>query len=627
MHRATLHTSVHACVALLLAALAVVAGSAPARAHASVVSTAPADRQVLGTPPPQVSLTFTEPVSLGLTRVGVIAPDGDTVATGRPVHPEGRAETVAVRLRTLSAKGTYTIVWHTVSADSHPVQGTFSFSIGRPTAGSSPVPAGPSAGTEHAAVTAAAALHDAARWVSFVGFAVLVGTAFFVAACWPAGFRRRPVRGLVWTGWSALMTATALSLLVYGPYAAGTSLSSALDSPLVAATLGSRMGLMLVLRAVLLALVAAGLALAHRRVTAGSPAPGGPAQPAWGAGPSSGPGWRGRRRNTVAVLGVGCALALTWSLAGHSAAGPLTALAVPADTVHLVAMAVWTGGLVALGTVLLRSRDVPDPPVLELTVTRFSRVAGICVVLLLTTGLFQAWRQLGGAQALPGTLYGRVLLAKLCLVAVLVGLGARGRAWVRRHYGPAPLVAQGRRRPGRPGPDGGHIRRFKRLVTAETLIAAVLLAVSTVLANTDPATAGGGTPAHQQDRRPTAGAAPAGPRTAVPFSRAAAFDSGGRNGKGVVAVVVSPAARGVNEVHLAVFDTRGRPRDVPEVRAEFSLRKPSVGPIRVPLTYAGPGHHISSAFSLPLRGRWELALTVRTSDIDQDVVRIPVDVR
>jgi copper transport protein len=83
----------------------------------------------------------------------------------------------------------------------------------------------------------------------------------------------------------------------------------------------------------------------------------------------------------------------------------------------------------------------------------------------------------------------------------------------------------------------------------------------------------------------------------------------------------------VNEVHLAVFDTRGRPRDVPEVRAEFSLRKPSVGPIRVPLTYEGTGHHISSAFSLPLRGRWELALTVRTSDIDQDVVRIPVDVR
>ncbi|WP_326650607.1 copper resistance CopC/CopD family protein [Streptomyces sp. NBC_01750] len=623
MHRATLHTSVYACVALLLAALAVVVGSTPARAHASVASTAPADRQVLGTPPTRVSLTFTEPVSLGLTRVGVIAPDGDTVATGRPEHPGGRAEKVAVRLRTLSAKGTYTIVWHTVSADSHPVQGTFSFSVGRPTDGSSPA----SAGTEDGAVTAAVALHDAARWVSFVGFAVLVGTAFFVAACWPAGFRRRPVHGLVWTGWSALMAATVLSLLLYGPYAAGTSLFSALDGSLIAATLGSRMGLMLVLRAVLLALVAAGLVLAPRRVTADSPAPGDRAERASGAGPSSGPGRHGRRRNTVAVLGVGCALALTWSLAGHSAAGPLAALAVPADAVHLVAMAVWTGGLVVLGTVLLRSRDAPDTPVLEPTVTRFSRVAGICVVLLLTTGLFQAWRQLGSAQALPGTLYGRVLLAKLCLVAVLVGLGAGGRAWVRRHYGPAPLVAQGRRRPGRPGPDGGQIRRFKRLVTAETLIAAVLLAVSTVLANTDPATAGGGTSAHRQDRRPAAGAAPAGPRTAVPFSRAVAFDSEGRSGKGVVAVVVSPAARGVNEVHLAVFDTRGRPRDVPEVRAEFSLRKPSVGPIRVPLTYAEPGHHISSAFSLPLPGRWELALTVRTSDIDQDVVRIPVDIR
>jgi copper transport protein len=631
MHRATLHPSVRACVAFLLAALAVVAGSAPARAHASVVSTAPADRQVLGTPPSRVSLTFTEPVSLGLTRVGVIAPDGDTVATGRPAHPGDRAEKVAVTLRTLSAKGTYTVVWHTVSADSHPVQGTFSFSLGRPTAGSPPVSAGPSAGVEHGSGTAAVALYDAARWVSFVGFAVLVGTAFFVAACWPAGFRRRPVHGLVWTGWSALMAATVLSLLVYGPYAAGSSLFAALDRSLMAATLGSRMGRMLVLRAVLLALVAAGLVLARRRVTAGGPAPGDRAEWASGAGPSPGPGWRGQRRNTVAVLGVGCAFALTWSLAGHSAAGPLAALAVPADTVHLVAMTVWTGGLVTLGTVLLRSRDTPDAPALEPTVTRFSRVAGICVVLLVATGLFQAWRQLGSVPALPGTLYGRVLLGKLCLVAVLVGLGAGARAWVRRHYGPAPLVVQGRRRPGRPGPDDGQVRRFGRLVMAETLLAAVLLAVSTVLANTDPATADGGTAAAQQGRRPAAGAAPAGPQAAVqaavPFSRAVAFDSGGPGGKGVVAVVVSPAARGVNEVHLAVFDTRGRPRDVPEVRAEFSLRKPSVGPIRVPLTYEGTGHHISSAFSLPLRGRWELALTVRTSDIDQDVVRIPVDVR
>jgi copper transport protein len=618
---------VYACVALLLAALAVVVGSSPARAHASVVSTAPADQQVLGTPPPRVSLTFTEPVSLGLTRVGVIAPDGDTVATGRPEHPGGRAEKVAVRLRTLSAKGTYTIVWHTVSADSHPVQGTFSFSVGRPTAGSSPVSVDPSAGAEQGAVSAAVALHGAARWVSFVGFAVLVGTAFFVAACWPAGFRRRFVHGLLWTGWSALTAATVLSLLVYGPYAAGTSLSSALDGSRIAATLGSRMGRMLVLRAVLLALAAAGLVLVRRRVTAVRQVPGDRAEYESGAGPSSGPGGWGRRRNTVAVLVVGCALALTWSLAGHSAAGPLAALAVPADTVHLVAMAVWTGGIVVLGTVLLRSRDAPDAPVLEPTVTRFSRVAGICVVLLLATGLFQAWRQLSSVPAVAGTLYGRVLLGKLCLVTVGVALGAGARAWVRRHYGSAPPMVRGRRTPGRPGPDGAQVRRFGRLVMAETLIAALLLAVSTVLANTDPATAHGGTPTDQQGRRPVAGAASAEPRTTVPFSRAVAFDSGGRSGKGVVAVVVSPAARGVNEVHLAVLDTRGQPRDVPEVRAEFSLRKPSVGPIRVPLTHAGPGHHISSAFSLPLRGRWQLALTVRTSDIDQDVLRMPVDVR
>lgn len=605
MHRATARRFAHVCVALLLAALAVVAGSAPALAHASVVSTTPADQRILGTAPERVSLTFSEPVSLGLARVDVIGPDGDKLATGRPTHPAGKPESVAVTLKDTPTEGTHTVTWHAVSADSHPVQGAFTFSVGRATPAAAPAPSA----TEPGAL--AVAVHHVARWGSFAGFAVLLGTAFFVTACWPVGIRRRAVRRLLWTGWSSLTAATVLSFLVYGPYAVGTSASSFLDWRLLAATLDSRMGEMLMLRVAQLALVAVVLVLCHRRVAVDERR----------LAPE--PSRRGRRRIAIAVLAAGSTLALTWSLASHSAAGPSAVLAVPADTVHLVAMALWIGGLVVLGAALLRSADVPG---LEPALVRFSRVAQICVALLVATGVLQAWQQVGSVAALLGTGYGRVLIGKLCLVAVLLALGAVARGWVRRLYGPEPADLQGRGEPGRRGPDDSRIRGLARLVMAETLVAALVLSLSAVLVNTAPATAGEAATAGQAGR-PVTGAAPNSPLTPLPFSRAVAFDSGGERGKGILAVVVSPATTGANEVHISLRDPRGRPRSVPEVRAQFILVKPSVGPIPVPLTSAGPGHFISSAVSLPVRGRWQLSLTVRTSEVDQDVVNIPVDVR
>ncbi|MDQ1009075.1 copper transport protein [Streptomyces sp. V4I23] len=622
MHRAKVLTYAHVCVAFLLALLSVVGSPTPAQAHATLVSTAPADRQALGAAPRQVSLTFSEPVSLPLARIRLIGPDGDTVATGRPARSGGRSETVTVSVPDASADGTYTVAWHAVSADSHPVQGAFAFTVGRSASAAAPAP-----GTAPRPDSWTVALYDITRWVSFVGLALLLGTACFIAACRPGSTRRSSVRRLLWSGWSALLAATAIGFLLYGPYAGGTSLSSATDPRLMTATLDTRMGRMLLLRAALLGAAAMALVMYLRRAAAhdlGRRPGSGPEREALTA---SAPGEGGRKRRTALVLTAGCGLALTWSLAAHSAVGPLVAFALVADTVHLVAMAVWIGGLVVLATVLRRP---PDVSVLEPVVRRFSRTARICVVLLLVTGVFQAWRQVGTAPALLGSAYGRVLLAKMCLVVVLVALGAAARGWVRRHCGSDPAAVAGRRPVARQQPGGSQVRRFRRLVVAETVIAAVLLGLSAVLVNTDPprdredqAAPAARTPAAQQHSAETAPTAPA----EAPFSKGFRFDAGGKQGRGVLLVVVGPAATGLNEVHLSVLDQQGRPSEVPEVRAEFTLREASIGPIRAPLTYLGPGHYTSTGFSLPVRGRWELSVTVRTSEVDQAIVRTAIDVR
>ncbi|MGW5605642.1 copper resistance CopC/CopD family protein [Streptomyces sp. NPDC003753] len=591
MHRATLRTSAYPLFVFLLTLLSVAGGQTPASAHAVLLSTAPANRQVLDGTPHEVSLTFSETVDLGLAGFRLLGPDGDTIRTGRPAHPHGNPDAVTLPIPDVLSDGTYTLGWHVVSADTHPVQGAFTFSIGEPTQGGGPA----SAASTPRSSSWVVVLYDAVRWLSFAGIALLVGTAFFTAVCWPGAVRRRGARRLLWSGWYAVLATTGLTFLLYEPYAVGTAPARALEPSLITATLGTRMGLVLAARTALLVATGVGLMLLLRRHRADSE-------------PNRGVlAWR-----AAIVLAAGCALAVTWSLATHSAAGSLVAVALVSDVVHLTAMGVWIGGLVVLGAVLLRSGDLPA---MESAIPRFSRTALVCVLLLAVTGVFQAWREVGTPPALYGTVYGRILIGKLCLAAVLIALGAGARRWVQHHCTALPTAVSTRRRAQRwPGEE--QVRRFGRLIAVEAGIAAVLLGLTAFLVNSEPARAG-----QAAARTAAAGASPP-----QPFGQIVQFDTGGADGRGLLAVEIGPAAVGTNELHLSVLDTRGLPRSVAELHARFSLPERSLGPITADLQDGGTGHYLSAA-SLPFPGHWQLSLTVRTSELDETVVRIPVDVR
>jgi copper transport protein len=60
---------------------------------------------------------------------------------------------------------------------------------------------------------------------------------------------------------------------------------------------------------------------------------------------------------------------------------------------------------------------------------RFSALAGVCLVAVIATGMFNAWMQLGALDALWTSTYGRILLAKVLLVLTVASLGAANRFW------------------------------------------------------------------------------------------------------------------------------------------------------------------------------------------------------
>ena len=110
----------------LLAVLGLVL-SAPASAHAFLDGAMPRVGSVIPSPPAEVVLTFTQGVEPAFSKLEVQDPSGASVTAGTP-HAAGDPTKFAVPIRKL-APGTYTVIWHVTSVDTHKTQGKFHFTI------------------------------------------------------------------------------------------------------------------------------------------------------------------------------------------------------------------------------------------------------------------------------------------------------------------------------------------------------------------------------------------------------------------------------------------------------------------------------------------------------------------
>jgi copper resistance protein C len=117
-----------AALALLASALTMAAlgGAGVAGAHATRLSTDPAENAELNQGPPRVSATFNETMQPQFAAMTVVGPDGNLWSTGQP-NVEGAV--VSVGVRPLGPEGTYTVNYRATSADGHVVSGSWSFRL------------------------------------------------------------------------------------------------------------------------------------------------------------------------------------------------------------------------------------------------------------------------------------------------------------------------------------------------------------------------------------------------------------------------------------------------------------------------------------------------------------------
>ncbi|QIQ03874.1 copper resistance protein CopC [Streptomyces liangshanensis] len=397
--------------------------SGTASAHAALTGSTPEDGAVVATAPKDVALTFSEQVALSDNSIRVLDPSNKRVDTQKIRNlSRGSTVTYAVDLHAGLPDGTYTVAWQAVSADSHPVSGAFTFSIGAPSKTEATLP------TEKVGGGLVGFLYDVARYVSYAGFILLVGGSAFVLGSWPRGASVRPLQRLVVQGWIALTAATLVLLLLRTPYTGSGKLADAFDLGGLRDVLTTKAGTALVSRLLLLgaaALFVAVLFGAYAR--RGTPATEEEAK---------------EKKDLTFGLAVGgvvvaAGIAATWALSEHASTGIQTGLAMPVDVLHLLAVAIWLGGLTALLVALYRG-----PSIAGAAVRRFSRTAFVSVVVLASTGLYQSWRQVGSWSALGGTSYGQLLLVKVGLVAVMVAIAFFSRRWTARLGEPAEVPAE-----------------------------------------------------------------------------------------------------------------------------------------------------------------------------------------
>jgi copper transport protein len=572
-------------IALLGWLLAGLAVAGPAAAHAELASTSPGENAQLDSAPSQVTLQFTEPVSLGSGYVRVLDGGGDRVDTGTPTAD---GATVTLPLRGDLPDDGYLVTYRVISADSHPVSGAFGFTVGEGRPVDSAVAAG--ADDSDPLVTGLTAV---ARWIGFVGLALGVGIPAFLLLCWPAGWAARRPRRLAAVGAGAIAVGGLLAFLLQGPYGAGTGLGGLVDLSLISATASSAFGITLLVRVVLALLLVAALRAAPHRAA------------------------------VIVGTVVAAGLVVTTAAVGHPVAGPTPALAVAITTIHVAAMVLWVGGLAALLAALLRT-GVPAGE-LSTALPRFSSLALGCVVALVLSGIVQGVREVGSPSALFATTYGWVLVAKIALVLVVLGAAGVSRVWVQQHLGVRRPRPSSRRLTAHAfaAHDGGHddeaaaaraaaqaeaavadVRMFRWSVLLEAGLLAVVLALSAVLTGTAPA------------------------RSAVaqPYAATLPLQGGGEDA-GSVQVSLDPAATGPNTMHVYLFDADGRLTQPAEIRVTITEEQQQIGPLELELAPAGPGHHVAEGLTIGHAGTWTLVVTVRQDEFTALTARADIPVR
>jgi copper transport protein len=541
-----------------IVAAAALALPASAWAHAALLQTVPLASRTTNTAPTEVRLRYSEPVEPRFAIVSVTNAAGRQVTDGNPSTAPGSPQTLVTPLRRVP-EGWYLVFWRVISADGHPVRGAFTFAVG-PNPGPPPQFVVPSLSE-----TATTTQLLVARWVVFL--ALLSALGLFVLRAVIARPVVRVVRGISFRSLTvAFGVAVAVALVATPIYVLLATAQFTLRSfwdfgDVVPAARSSAFGRDFLDLELVLALFAVAAAIAlyvdrpereQRSVTELLALP--------------------------AALAAGVAMLLLPALAGHAGEKSPRGLALPLDTAHLAAASIWLGGLIGFVVFWLSVGRAGRAAALAFVVPRFSVVAFCSVLLLIGTGIGQAFEWLPTFASLWETSYGQALLWKIGLLAAALLLAAvnlaRTKPRLQAHDASAPLL-------------------LRRLVQGEIVFVVAALFAAGVLASVAPPSSA---LARIQDVAARVGPGPVSEKVA--------------QGPYRVHVRVTPNRAAVENAFQVSLTRNGKPVRGAQVITKFDMLDMDMGEQSYLFRERRPGVFSKSAPALVMVGHWALQFEV-----------------
>jgi copper transport protein len=337
-----------------------------------------------------------------------------------------------------AARGTYAVSYRVVSADGHPIRGSYAFHVGAPSTGGEAVD---QARRDARATPGVERAFGFSRGVALFALLMIAGGICFSTLIAP-GVRPRFIGDAILVAAVGLMASYVLD----AANATGLKLTDVLTSDVLRAEASTTWG-----RSVLVQLVLLGLLVVWRRIVDLEQV---------------------RSARVAAFITIPAfAPLVAWSAGGHAIVADPVWLRWPLDVAHMCAAAIWIGGLVQL------LRYVGDGGVSAEHIRRWSQVALWSVGTLVLTGLYAAWIEVGiSREALTDTTYGRLVAVKMFLL-----LGVLPLAWLNKRHN-VPALA-GRTNMTR----SDARRRLRSYVRGELFLLVLVIAATAALIQTPPA--------------------------------------------------------------------------------------------------------------------------------------------
>ena len=597
-------------------------------AHAYVIGSDPSPSQSLPKAPSSVTVHLSEPVDIRYSSVKVVDPSGKEVDNKDVHYVNGDHMTLAVTLPPSLKDGVYTASTKMLSeTDGHVTENALVFGVGKAT-----IPVNtPNTGT--ASELSQLYIPEAvARFPTLVGQVMIVGGAFATLWLW------KPVSRISWLKDSikeirAKVDKRLTILMIIGSvilvasdfgiiYAEANSIGVGIAEA-IATKFGAVWIIRLITSFVLLGLAVLlffnqGKAAKHNRIIIIS-----------------------QKGIVSGLLAVGLVALATTSLIGHGAALNPKSIPIAIDFIHNLAASLWIGGVIYLAFIVVpvinkvQTERFFKSSLLSILIPRFSTIPTVILGVIVITGPLLLYLLEPNLALTLASLYGKALIVKLVLAAIMIGIGAYNQMIIHRNALKtvviAPITTGTSKHSGSDSSNGSSskgerdktasrkkrgsksesdhyldinsvISKFAKSTKIESFVGIALLAAVAVLVNT-------GLPAsefqsqlqqiQQQQQQNLANAL-------TPQQQGFTTTTFADNNNKVI-LSISPYTPGNNNFRISYIDSHGNPVDIKSVQLRYTQTEKGIGPITVDTNKVSKGvFSIDAAFGLA--GPWDLQI-------------------